>query len=432
MRDIVYFRGVKATVRQSNFKFLAIAFLAIFTFVFSACNSTTTPPVNGGGGSVDPEGAAATVNGTTIKMEEVERAIKQQGQGQEAYLSPLELAQARLQTLDSLIQQEVMYQKAQKEGITIKDEDVTAEYNKAKQQSGLSQEKWDEEMKKSNLTEASIRDSIKKRLAISQLNDKITSKVEPPKEEEVTAFYNGNKDAFVKKRGVKLAAIVVDPADNGEGDTTKNPADATLKIKEIANELNTGGDFATIAREKSEDKSGLQGGDLGYISEDALKQNFGDQIAAGFMNPQFTAGRVAGPFNIQGRYYIFKLLERVEKDEAQTLETPGVRQQIIDALINGRKQLLAASYQEMAMNEAKVENYLARQVVDNPNNFSGARPAPPANANVNANVNQSSNTNTNVNTANVNSTGNANAVKPQTKPSVAVNTNAAVNANAKK
>ena len=56
-----------------------------------------------------------------------------------------------------------------------------------------------------------------------------------------------------------------------------------------------------------------------------------------------------------------------------------------DSLVNSRKQLLAASYQAIAMNEAKIENFLAKKVVDNPNELSGARPAPVATA---ANANQ--------------------------------------------
>jgi hypothetical protein len=49
---------------------------------------------------------------------------------------------------------------------------------------------------------------------------------------------------------------------------------------------------------------------------------------------------------------------------------------VIDQLMNSRKQLLSASYQAIAMNEARIENYLAKKVVDNPNELSGARPAP--------------------------------------------------------
>lgn len=414
-------------MRQSNLKFLAIALLAVVSFVFSACNSTSAP-TNPGGTNVKPEDAAATVNGKIIKMEEVERVIKQQGQGQEAKLSPLELAQARLQVLEGLIQQEVMYQKAEKEGAVPKDEEVTAEYNKTKQASGLSQEKFDEELKKAGQTEATARETIKKRLAIDKLIENISSKVEPPKDAEIEAFFNGNKDAYVKKKGVKLAAIVIDPAKSGEGDTTVDEQSAVLKGNEIIKQLQQGADFATLARDNSEDQTRLQGGDLGYVSEDDLKQNFPAQVAATLMNPQFKVGQIL-PTPVQGKFYILKLQERSDREEARTLESPGVREDATNRLIQARKQLLAASYQAMAMNEAKIENYLAKQVVENPNSLSGARPAvaeTPADANANANVN----TNANTNVGDVNTNVNANA-KPAANTNTA-KTPAATNANAKK
>ena len=203
--------------------------------------------------------------------------------------------------------------------------------------------------------------------------DKISGKVEAPKDNEIEAFYNGNKEAFVKKRGVKLAAIVVDPRNNGEGDLTPNEAAASQKLKDISQKLSQGTDFATVARQESEDASKIRGGDLGYLSEEQLKQNY-PQLAVGFMNPEFAVGGLAGPVNIAGRFFIFKLQERVEKEEKQTLESPGVRKQITDSLVNTRKQLLSTSYAAIAMNEAKVENYLAKKVVENPNELSGARP----------------------------------------------------------
>ncbi|MGI8494723.1 MAG: SurA N-terminal domain-containing protein [Pyrinomonadaceae bacterium] len=401
-------------MRQSNLKFSAIAFLAVVSFVFSACSSAAIPTTPGGG--VKAEDAAASVNDKTIKMEDVERLIKQQGQGQEAKLSPLELAQARLQVLEGLIQQEVMYQKAEKENAVPKDEEVTAEFNKAKQTSGLSQEKFDEELKKAGQTEDSARETIKKRLAIQKLIENISSKVEPPKDAEVESFFNGNKEAYIKKKGVKLAAIVIDPAKNGEGDTTVDEQSAVLKGNEIIKQLQQGADFATLARDNSEDpQSRLQGGDLGYVSEDDLKQNFPPQVAATLMNPQFKVGQIL-PTPVQGKFYILKLQERSDREEVRTLDSPGVREDATNRLIEARKQLLAASYQAMAMNEAKIENYLAKQVVDNPNSLSGARPAvaetpADANANVNANVNSNVSTNANAN-ANAKPVVNINTAKP--------------------
>ena len=187
---------------------------------------------------------------------------------------------SRLQVLDSLIQSEVLYQKAEKEGTVPSDDDVTVEFNKQKTASGKSADQIAKDMEASGLTDAIAREGIKKQIAIQRLIDKITGKIEPPKDSEIDAFYNGNKDAFVNKRGAKLAAIVIDPANNGEGDTTTNEQEAVLKGNEIIKQLQQGADFASIAREKSEDQSKLQGGDLGYITEDEMKQTFPPQVAA--------------------------------------------------------------------------------------------------------------------------------------------------------
>lgn len=405
MIKIDTFEGVKATVQNIKFKFITVTVLAALVALLSGCPGTTPTNSNGTTPKVDLNEAAATVNGKTIKLEEVERGLKQQAQGQESKLSPLELAQARLQILENLIQQEVMFQKAEKEGTVPTDEEVTGEYNKTKQQSGMSQEQFDKMMQESGQTEASARESIKKGLAIKKLIEKITGKIEPPKDKEIEDFYNGNKTAFVKKKGVKLAAIVVDPANSGEGDTTTDEQSAVLKGNEIIKQLQQGMDFATIAREKSEDQSKFQGGDLGYISEEEMRQQFPAQVVQTLMSPNFPVGQVL-PTPLQGKFYIFKLQERSDKDEDLTLESPGIRQQVTDSLINARKQLLAASYQTMAMNEAKIVNNLAEKVVNNPNELSGARPASAATpANTNANT-ATANTNAN---ANVKANSNANA-----------------------
>ena len=415
MKDIVNFQGAKSTVHKFNIKIFTIAILAVATFALNACQSGATGNTTGGGDAASNE-TAATVNGKAIKFEEVERAVKQQAQGQEAKLSPLELAQARLQVLESLIQEEVMFQKAEKETVVPKDEDVTLELNKQKTSSGMSAEEFDRRLKEAGETEASLREKIKKKMAIESLVDRVTAKIEPPRDSEIDAFYNGNKEAFVKKKGVKLAAIVVDPANSGEGDTTTNEVEAVQRGNEIINQIRQGGDFASIAREKSEDQTRMQGGDLGYVSEEELKQNFTPQVAANLMDPKFPIGQVTGA-QMQGKYYILKLQERSDKDENITLETPGIRQQVTDSLVNARKQLLAASYQAIAMNEAKIENYLAKKVVENPNNLSGARPASAETpiANTNTNVNAAANANANSNT------------KTNTNANVKVDTNSAAN-----
>jgi parvulin-like peptidyl-prolyl isomerase len=401
-----------AKVQKITKRLIAATAFAAFAAFLGACGGAGGPANSTGG--VDPNETAATVNGQAIKMEEVERGVKQQAQGQESKLSPLELAGARLQVLQSLVEQEVMYQKAQKEGTVPTDDEVTAEFNKQKTASGKSADQIAKEMQDAGMTEAAIRDQIKKGLAIQKLVDKVTGKIEPPKDAEIEAFYNGNKDAFVKKKGVKLAAIVIDPSNSGEGDTTVDDQSARLKANDIITKLKAGQDFVQLARENSEDQSKFQGGDLGYLTEDDLKQAFGAQTAAAIMS-QVQIGGLATAQS-QGKLFILKVQDKSDKDEQVTLDSPGIRQQVTDSLINARKQLLTASYQAIAMNEAKIENYLAKKVVDNPNELSGARPAgvsTPAAANTSTPAATPANTAANANAAAANVTS---GTKPAATP----------------
>jgi parvulin-like peptidyl-prolyl isomerase len=272
--------GVNAKVQILRNRFFSLSVLLFVAIAAGACGEAGPA----GPGAVDPNSTAATVNGKAIKMEEVERAVKQQAQGQETSLSPLELAGARLQILQSLIEQEVMFQKAEKEGTVPTDDDVNAEFNKRKTESRLSAEQFQAEMAKIGETEASARLTIKKGLAIQKLNEKITGKIEPPKDSEIENFFTSNKEAFKNKRGAQLAAIVLDPRDLGEGDTTKNDLEAQAKAKEIGMRVMNGADFATVARENSEDSdTRLKGGDGRYFTDEQLKQVFPQGFAEAVM-----------------------------------------------------------------------------------------------------------------------------------------------------
>jgi peptidyl-prolyl cis-trans isomerase SurA len=267
-----------------------------------------------------------------------------------------------------------MYQRAEKDKMVPSDDEITKAINDKKTQSGMTSDDWEKQLKESGETEQSVREIAKKELAIKKLVDNITSKVEPPKDSEVEAFFKGNPDAFIDKRGAKFAAIIIDPQNNGEGDTTKNETEAQLRIKEIGQKLGQGVDFATLAREYSEDpQSRMQGGDWRALSEEEMKQAFGPQIADAVMN-KMQVGQMF-PVQVEGRYLLLKLQQKKEQNENLTLESPGVKQQITDVLVNARKQLISQAFIEQVMNEAKIENYLAKQIVDNPNAMSGARPA---------------------------------------------------------
>ena len=353
------------------------AVIAVTSLVFAACGSKATTGASGGNGTGGASDVAATVNGKNIMLSEVDKLINQQFQGQQVNLSPLERAQTRLQALDTLIQKEVLFQRAEKEGLLPKDEEVTQFLTELKQQSGMTEEEFQKRLKEQGQTEEMLREEARKQKAIEKLQNQINAKI-TIRDEEVQDFYNNNKQQFVNPRGVGLANIVVDPADNGAQDDAKSDAEAKAKIDAIYAQLKSGADFATVARARSEDPSNVKGGDLGFATENDLKQNgFPQQLVDQFFGPM-QVGSFTAPVQFPNkRWYIFKLQSKQLQTENLTFDTPGVRQQIIQALTDQRKNILNGALLEVALSEAKVVNNLASDMLAKPELMSGMRQVTP-------------------------------------------------------
>ena len=351
-------------------KVLAVTCLAAAGLVLNGCSSSGT--------EAKDNMVAATVNGHNIMLNEVERGVSQQTNGNPSALNQLQMAQARLTVLDDLIKREVMFQRAEKEKLLPTEAQIDGAIATQKQNSGMTAEDFDKSLKAQNMSMETLRDEARKDLAISALQDKYNGKIDIS-DREVEEYYNANRQYFKNERGVSLAMIMVDPADNsstGITDDAKNEADAKLKIDTIYQQLQGKADFATVARARSEDINSLRaGGDIGFATEQDLKNNnFPPELVASLFGPM-QVGDYTQPIRFgSGKWYIFKLAEKRLTAENLTLESPGVRQQITQALTNQRKQLLNAALLETAMNEAKIVNHLAANMLNNPSNL-GLRPA---------------------------------------------------------
>jgi parvulin-like peptidyl-prolyl isomerase len=351
-----------------------ITVVAIVALAFAACGSTNSSGgTSASGGATD---VAAIVNGKNIMLSEVDRLINQQFQGQQSKLSPLQLAQTRLQALETLIQKEVLFQRADKEGLLPKDDEVTQLLTELKQQSGMTEEQFQQRLKDQGQTLEMLRDEARKSKAIEKLQNQVNAKI-TIRDEEVQDFYNNNKQSFVNPRGVGLANIVVDPGENGGDDDAKSEAEAKLKIDNIYAQLKSGADFATVARARSEDPSNLQGGDIGFASEDQLKQAGFPQALIDQFFGSMQVGSFTAPVQLNKRWIIFKLQSKQLQNENLTFESPGVRQQITQALTKQRQDILNAALLDVAMNDAKIVNKLAADMLASPEKMSGLRQATP-------------------------------------------------------
>lgn len=370
----ILLQGVDQKVLRIRTVF-SLFFLIVAASLAASCGGSGTSAVSSGSDEI-----AAVVNGVKLTVADVDRVTTQQLKGQQNQLSQLELASARLQALDGLVTQEVLFQRAQKDNLVPTEDEVTAEIQKVKQEGGLTEEGFQKMLKEGNQTEAQYRDAAKKDLSIRKLRDKLTAQLKV-QDREVEDFYRANPKEFVARPGVALSDIIADPADNGAKFDVKTELEAEQKSKEIYSRLRSGADFATIARQQSEHESAYRSGDLGFFSQEQFSVLTQQGIPAGLWTRLMSMqeGDYTEPIRDQaGRWHIFKVTQKRTESRDLTLNDPEVRKQISDFILNQRGQLLNAALLTRARDEAKIENYLAKRMVENPNSFGILRPLPQA------------------------------------------------------
>jgi peptidyl-prolyl cis-trans isomerase SurA len=359
-------------------KILLPTIVLSLSFLGSSCGEGNSSAGAGGG-----DQAAATVNGVKILIKDVDRVIAQQLGGQEGQLSPVEQAAAQIQALDGLITQEALYQQAQKENIVPSEDEIKRFIQSTKVEKGLTEEAFAKELQRTNQTEEQFRDSVKKQLSINKLYEKAQTQLKV-QDREIADIYNANPKRFSIQPGVALSDIVIDPADNGAKFDAKGEAQAEQRTRDIKTRLDKGADFATIARTFSEHQSAYQSGDIGFLPRtefaSALPQQMGLPAAVGDKLYAMEPGDVTEPLkDSAGRWHILKVTNKQTETRDRNLDDPTVRKEIQDGILGQRKQVLDTAIQARARDEAKIENFLARRMLDNPNSFGVLRPVSSAN-----------------------------------------------------
>src|SRR6185503_13734751 len=120
---------------------------------------------------------------------------------------------ARLQVLDQLIRREVLFQRAEKEKLLPTEDEITNVINTRKQESGITDDEFQRQLKTQNMTMEALREEAKRDLAIKKLEDKYAGKI-TINDREVEDFYTANRELIVAEHGVRQAVSIVDPTEN--------------------------------------------------------------------------------------------------------------------------------------------------------------------------------------------------------------------------
>lgn len=313
-----------------------------------------------------PANVAATVNGRAITYADLEKRFQSEFATPTDHPSDDQVSIQRLETLRTLVDEEIMVQRAERSGLMAVDADVEAKFTELK--APYTQEEFQKQLNARKITAEDLKTKLRRDLSVEKLFNREIKSLIAITDKDISDFYNSNKASFnLAEPQIHMAQILVTPtADpnvhNLKNDKATDDAGALKKIENIMARIHQGDDFAMLAQNYSEDPNSTQnGGDLGFIPESSL-----DQANAELRKTvmALSPGQTTGILRTQNGFRIFKVISR-EPAGQRELSDPKVQQTIRETLINRKDQLLKAAYYEVARNEAKVTNYFANRIVGN-------------------------------------------------------------------
>ena len=310
-----------------------------------------------------PDNVAATVNGRTITFADLDKQYQSQFMSATERPSDDQMMIQKLEVLRTLVDNEIMLQRAEKLGLMATDNDVESKFAEIK--APFTQEEFQRQLASRKMSVEDMKAQLKRDLSVQKLfNKEITSHI-AISDHDVSDFYNANKSSFnFPEPQVHLAQILVTPSPdpnvrNLKGDKSQNEEQARKKIEMLSVRLKQGEDFTQLAQNFSEDStSAPNGGDLGFVPESALEKATPELRKA---IEASTPGQVTSVLRTAEGYRIFKIYSK-EPAGQRELTDPRVQQNIRETLLNRKDQLLRAAYYEVARDEAKVINFLAQQI----------------------------------------------------------------------
>lgn len=313
-----------------------------------------------------PANVAATVNGRPITNAEVDRIYQSQLSGSPGEKASDDLlAIQKLEVLRTLIENEIILQRAEKLGLMATDSEVETKFNELK--APYTQEEFQRQLDARRMTAADLKSQIRRDLSIQKLvNKEITSKISIT-DKEIADFYNANKASFNRAEPtVHLAQIMVSAAPdpsvrNLKNDKAQNDEQARTKIQMLENRLKAGEDFAMLAENYSEDPgTAANGGDMGFLPLSAFDRSSPEVRK---LISSLPANQNSPVIPSQGTYRILRVISR-EPAGQRELTDPRVQQTIREGLLGRKDQLLRNAYYEVARNEAKITNYYATKILE--------------------------------------------------------------------
>ena len=234
----------------------------------------------------------AIVNDDIITLSDVEKYVRVEKQGRftsvDEYFRDAELKQK----LDAFIENTLIQQQAKRLKIEISDLEVQMVVDGIKKQNLITEEELKEQLRKANSSYKSFFEGIRSNLVRSKVLARMISPDVLLGDARLKEYYEANPNEF-RAEEYRLQQVFI----------SNQRQDAARRAQVAYSALEAGQPFEQVAREYSDDPSGKQGGDIGYVKKEDLVPELRQAISL------LISGTYSHPVLTPYGYHIMKVID---------------------------------------------------------------------------------------------------------------------------
>lgn len=309
--------------------------LAVFLSVFAGC--TKKPQAQ----KIEDK-VVAEVNGDKIYNSEVEAQLNSvlgshasQFQGEEGQKM---LEQFRKQILEQLIEYRLIVQEAQKQKITVTDDEVNKRIEDIKKQFP-SEADYKAALNQAGIKESELPKRIKEQIMAEKLLDKIFKDIKI-EEAEIKDYYEKNKASFFTSETAEFAHVMV--ADEKTAQKVIDEIKAGLKFEDAVNKYST------------DQMTKNNNGSFGPLTRTVIEQMFGPDFAKAVFG--LKEGEVySKPLVTASGYHVVKLIKITPAHQKSYEES---KSDVKNILLQKKQQDVYTKWIEEVKKNAKIKRYI--------------------------------------------------------------------------
>lgn len=287
------------------------------------------------GPQFENENIIARVNGKPLERKPLVRALetnKGKYRIEEDQQVPKEkLIWLRMDTLNQMIQESILLQEVERQGIELEKDAVEIELQNIKQ--GYDKGAFKKILDFQEITEKEWKKKLENRLLVRKLiNETVNSKVKV-EEQELKDYFDQHQEEFQKGEQVRALHIMVESED---------------EARDLLKLLRKGKKFEDLAREHSLGLESDSGGDMGYFEAGQMPEEF-DEVF------DLKVNRVSDIIRTPYGYHLFKV---VDKKPERKMSFEESRKTIHKKLLREAQEAAFQTWLMKLKNQAEIEiNY---------------------------------------------------------------------------